>query len=246
MIEETLDIATTDGAMETFVCRPERGGPYPAVLFLMDAPGIREELRDMARRLATVGYYVLLPNLYYRAGRDTIFGADVLEPGSAERERMRAVRTRMTIPPVMADVAAMLAFADRQDAVEPGPVGVHGYCMSGPYALAAAARYPARIAAAASFYGTRLVSDAEESPHRSLGKVAGELYIGCAEHDELAPLPMVEELRGLLARSGAAGEIELYPGVHHGFAFPQRWCYDKPAAERHWERLLALYRRRLG
>ena len=118
--------------------------------------------------------------------------------------------------------------------------------MSGPYALAAAARYPDRVAAAASFYGTWLVSDAEESPHLNLGKVKGELYIACAEHDELAPLPMVEELRGLFARSGTPGELELQPGVHHGFAFPQRWCYDKPAAERHWERLIALYRRRLG
>jgi carboxymethylenebutenolidase len=246
MIEHTLDIQTKDGAMETFICHPERGGPYPAVLFLMDAPGIREELRDMARRLATVGYYVLLPNLYYRAGRDTIYGPDVLQHGSAEHTRMRAVRTRMTIPPVMEDVAAMLAFIDEQEAVTHGAVGVHGYCMSGPYALAAAARYSHRIAAAGSFYGTWLVSDAEESPHLSLGKVRGELYIACAEHDDLAPLPMVEELRALFEHAGALGEIEFYPGVHHGFAFPQRWCYDKPAAERHWERLIALYRRRLG
>ena len=246
MIEETLDIATGDGAMETFFCRPERGGPYPPVLFLMDAPGIREELRDMARRLATVGYHVLLPNLYYRAGRDTIYGPEVLQHGSAEHARMRAVRTKMTIPPVMQDVAAMLAFIDGRGEAKAGPVGVHGYCMSGPYALAAAARYPQRIAAAASFYGTWLVSEAEESPHLSLGKVKGELYIACAEHDELAPLPMVEELRGLFARAGSLGEIELYPGVHHGFAFPERWCYEKPAAERHWERLIALYRRCLG
>ena len=140
----------------------------------------------------------------------------------------------------------MLAYVDRQSEVKPGPVGAHGYCMSGPYALAAAARYPDRITAAASFYGTWLVNDAEESPHLSLAKVTGELYIACAEHDELAPLPMVEELRGLFQRAGTAGEIELYPGVHHGFAFSQRWCYDKPAAERHWERLIALYRRRLG
>jgi carboxymethylenebutenolidase len=246
MIEETVDINTADGQMETFICRPEREGPFPAVFFLMDAPGIREELRDMARRLATAGYYVLLPNLYYRAGRDTIFGPDVLEQGSPERARMRAVRTKMTIPPVMQDVAAMLAFVDGQDEVRSGPVGCHGYCMSGPYALAAAARYAGRIAAAASFYGTWLVSEAEESPHLSLSKVKGELYIACAEHDDLAPLPMVEELQRLFKLAGVAGEIEMYPGVHHGFAFPQRWCYDKPAAERHWERLLALYRRMLN
>lgn len=245
MIEETLDIVTTDGAMETFYCRPERGGPHPAIFFLMDAPGIREELHDMARRLATSGYCVLLPNLYYRAGRDTKYGPDVLEKGSAEQARMRAVRTKMTIPPVMQDIADMMKFVDGQSAVAKGPIGIHGYCMSGPYALAAAARFPDRIAAAASFYGTWLVSEAVESPHQTLGKARGELYIGCAEHDELAPLPMVDELRALFRQSGNPGELEMYPGVHHGFAFPQRWCYDQPAAERHWERLLALYRRRL-
>jgi carboxymethylenebutenolidase len=246
VIEEIRDIQTRAGAMETFITHPERGGPHPAVLMLMDAPGIREELYDMARRLATVGYYVLLPNLYYRYGRDTKYGPDVTTKGSAEQARMRAVRTRMTIPPVMEDISDMLAFLGTQAAARQGAVGLHGYCMSGPYALAAAARFPDRIAAAASFYGTWLVSDAEESPHLNLAKAQGELYIACAEHDELAPLPMVEELRGLFRRSGNPGELELYPAVHHGFAFPQRWCYDKPAAERHWERLIALYRRRLG
>ena len=245
MIEEMLDIRTGDGQMETFICRPERDAPFPAVFFLMDAPGIREELKDMARRLASVGYWVALPNLYYRAGRDSMFGPDVLEQGSVDHDRMRAIRTKMTIPPVMADVATLLDFVDRRDDVATGAAGCHGYCMSGPYALAAAARYPDRVAAAASFYGTWLVSDAEESPHLSLDKAEGELYIACAEHDEVAPLPMVEELQGLFGRSGAAGELEIYPEVHHGFAFPERWCYDKPAAERHWERLLALYRRNL-
>jgi carboxymethylenebutenolidase len=170
----------------------------------------------------------------------------VLTKGSAEQARMRAVRTKMTIPPVMDDIADLLSFVDTQPAAKPGPVGAHGYCMSGPYALAAAARYPDRFAAAASFYGTWLVSDAEESPHLTLGKAKGELYIACAEHDELAPLPMVAELKALFDGSGNGGELEIYPVVHHGFAFPQRWCYDKPAAERHWERLIALYRRRLG
>ena len=245
MIEQTLDIATKDGAMETFSVRPDRAA-HPPVLLLMDAPGVREELCDMARRLASVGYAVLLPNLYYRAGRDTKYGPQVLVHGSPEHQRMRAVRTKMMIPPVTDDIAAMIGYLDAAQGVRAGPIGVHGYCMSGPYALAAAARYPARIAAAASYYGTWLVSDAVESPHLTLGKGKAELYIACAEIDELAPLTMVEELRGLFKKSGSPGELELYPGVHHGFAFPQRKVYDKPAAERHWERLIALYRRRLG
>lgn len=243
MIEAIEDIATPDGAMETFFVRPERGGPYPGVLMLMDAPGIREELYDMARRLATVGFSVLLPNLYYRAGRDTKYGPDVLTAGSADHTAMRAIRTKMTIPPVMRDVAAMLAHIDSTGIARKGAVGVHGYCMSGPYALAAAARYPERVAAAASFYGTWIVSDAEESPHAALGQARGELYISCAETDDLAPPDMVAELKRLFDASGARGELEVHPGTHHGFAFPSRWCFDKPAAERHWERLIALYRR---
>ncbi|MDP6343863.1 MAG: dienelactone hydrolase family protein [Alphaproteobacteria bacterium] len=245
MIEETVDVTTKDGRMESFVCRPERHGPFPAVFVLMDAAGIREALYDAARRLASVGYYVVLPNLYYRAGRDTIFGPDVMAEGSADHTRMRAIRTTMTIPDAMIDVAGLLDFVDGQDDAGSAAVGCHGYCMSGPYALAAAARYPDRITAAASFHGTWLINDVEESPHLNLGKVEGELYIGCAEHDHLAPLPMVEELRGLFEASGAAGEIEIYPGLHHGFTHTSSKSYDKAGSERHWERLLALYRRRL-
>jgi carboxymethylenebutenolidase len=246
MIEEIRDIQTRAGEMETFIVRPDRDGPHPAIFMLMDAPGIRDELYDMARRLCSVGYYVMLPNLYYRAGKDTKYGPDVTTKGSAEQARMRSVRTKMTIPPVMDDFADMLSFIDSQPAAKAGAVGTHGYCMSGPYSLAAAARFPDRVAAAASFYGTWLVSENEESPHRNLAKAKGELYIACAEHDELAPLPMVADLKGLLDASGARGELEVYPEVHHGFAFPQRWCYAKPAAERHWERLISLYRRTLG
>ena len=250
MIETTADIETADGPMETFVCRPDpetTGGPAPAVLLLMDAPGIREELYDMARRLAATGFAVLLPNLYYRAGRDARFDPSVLRHGSAEHARMRAIRTKMTIPPVMEDVGAMLAWIDGHEGISGKAVGAHGYCMSGPYALAAAARYPDRIGAAASFYGTWLVNEeAEESPHKTLARTKGELYISCAEYDDLAPLTMVEELKRLFDASGARGALEVHMGVHHGFAFPGRWCYDRPAAERHWERLIALYRRNLA
>ena len=246
MIEEIIDLKTTDGVMETFICRPERGHPYPAVFFLMDAPGIREELYDMTRRLATVGYYVLLPNLYYRAGKDTKYGSDVLVKGSSENKRMREVRTEMTIPPVMQDISDMLTFVDAQKYVLHGLVGIHGYCMSGPYALAAAAHFPDKVTAAASFYGTWLISDAEQSPHLNLSKTKGELYISCAEHDELAPPEMVKRLKRLFESSGAKGEVELHPGVHHGFAFPERWCFDKQGAERHWERLISLYQRNLS
>lgn len=248
MIEQQTNIATSSGEMPTFVCHPERQGPCPAVFLLMDAPGIREELRSMARRLASAGYCVLLPNLYYRAGNDPMFDPnEVLAAGSDEQKRMRAIRTKMTIPPVMEDFAALIKFSDNLGITLAGaPVGTHGYCMSGPYSLAAAAAFPDRVAAAASIYGTWLVSDAEQSPHTTLDQIRGETYIACAEHDDLAPSDMVATLKTIFEAAGSPGELEIHPGVHHGFAFPDRWCYDKAAAERHWERLHSLYKRQLS
>ena len=75
MIERELDIATQDGAMNTWTVRPDDGGPLPVVLMLMDAPGVREGLREICRRIAQSGYYVLLPNLYYRTTREFELGA---------------------------------------------------------------------------------------------------------------------------------------------------------------------------
>ena len=82
MIDQQIDIPTKDGHTTTFIVHPERDGPFPVILFYMDAPAIREELRDMARRLATSGYYVMLPNLYYRSG--------VMELGAAAGRSGRA------------------------------------------------------------------------------------------------------------------------------------------------------------
>ena len=241
MIERYADIPTPDGTMRTFLCHPERDGPHPAVLFLMDAPGIRGELRDMVRRLASVGYYVMLPNLYYRAGVEEIFKG----PNPFSTDEMFALMNATTIANVMVDVDTLLSFADIDPAAANGPVGVVGYCMSGQHAINAAARHLDRIAAAASFYGTRLLTEKPDSPHRVAGKAKAELYLGCAEHDEYAPLATVAEFREALAKSGANAEVEIYEGAGHGFAFPKRSTFNKAAAERHWERMLALFRRRL-
>ena len=242
MIEQTHEIATPDGPMTTFVVHPERDGPHPVILFFMDAPAIREELRDMARRLATVGYYVMLPNLYHRAG--------VMEIGDlndeATRTRMVDLMNGLTIPMVMADSDALLAFADKDPAAGGGPAGCLGYCMSGQFSTTAAARPPERIAAAASLYGTYLVTDREDSPHKVAHQTEAELYFACAETDRWAPLETVRALAQALEPRDAPTEVELYPGTSHGFAFPQRAAYDKAAAERHWERLITLFGRNLG
>jgi len=242
MLERQIDIPTAHGATTTFVVHPERGGPHPPILFFMDAPAIREELRDMARRLASAGYYVMLPNMYYRAGVMEL-GA-LTDPGA--RDRMFELMNGLTIPLVMSDAAALIDFIDADPAARPGGIGTLGYCMSGQYAVNAAAAFPSRVVAAASLYGVRLVTDEADSPHLMARATKAEVYFGCAEIDHWAPLEMVEQLSASLSDQGERVEVELYPKVEHGFAFPGRAAYNKDAAERQWERLVALYRRNLG
>jgi carboxymethylenebutenolidase len=117
--------------------------------------------------------------------------------------------------------------------------------MSGQYSINAAATFPDRVVAAASIYGTHLMTDKPDSPHKVARNAKAELYFACAEFDRWAPLEMIEPLRSALNADGVQAEVELCSGVHHGFAFPKRPVYNKDAAERHCERLLALYRRRL-
>ena len=240
MIERQIDIVTPDGRMNTFVCHPERDSPHPAIIFFMDAPGIREELRDMARRLGTVGYYVMLPNLYYRSNVEEL--ASAAAGASADvRQKALHLMTTINIPMVMQDVDALLAFANQDKAASRGPMGCVGYCMSGQYAINAAVRHKERIRAAASIYGVALVSDKPDSPHLAPQHTDARLYFGCAENDSYAPQEMIDQLRAELAAKGGNAEVEMYPGAAHGFAFPSRAVYDKAAAERHWERLFALF-----
>jgi carboxymethylenebutenolidase len=242
MIEHQIDITTPDGVCSTFIVHPDRGGPFPVIVFLMDAPAIREELRDMARRFATSGYYVMLPNLYYRAGVMEL-GPIEYEADSPWRKQMADLMSTLEIPMVMSDVDAMLAFAAADPQANETSVGTVGYCMSGRFAVCAAKDRP-HVKATASIYGVRLVTDNPNSPHLVAKNSAAEFYFACAERDHWAPQEMVDQLKRELA--GANGEVEQYPDTDHGFGFPERRAYHKLAAEQHWQRVLALYAQRLG
>ncbi len=243
MQEKTIDITTSDGVMDTFICHPDEGGPFAPVLFYMDAPGIREELRDMVRRIATCGYFVMMPNMYYREARDYAINPWEKE----ERKKMWGWMNSLTNAKVLVDTAAMLEHLAKEAAAKPGAVGVVGYCMSGQFVLSAAATHPDRIKAMASYYGVKMATDEPDSPHLIADKATAEMYFAAAEIDEFAPQEMLDKLEARLKEVGANYRLEHYPGTHHGFAFPQRGdLYDKPAAERHWERMLSLFRRNLG
>jgi len=253
--ERIIDIVTADGRMETFVTHPERHGPFPAVIVYMDVWGIREELYDIARRIATVGYYVVLPDLYYRHGRirheyranGRMLSLHALP--KAEQEKVLAPLASLTDTMVVADTGALIAHltaeSKRGEPVEPGAMGSLGYCMGGRHIVSVAAAYPDYFKASAGLHPTSLISDRTDSPHKVLANLSGELYCGFPEQDPYAPLSMIEEFRALLAPCPVAYRHIVHKGSLHGYALPDRDIYDKQAANRDWEVIFDMYRRHI-
>ncbi|NMO18916.1 dienelactone hydrolase family protein [Pyxidicoccus fallax] len=245
---QDVDIKTADGTMDAKLFHPEEGhgqGPWPAVILLMDAFGIRPVFEAMARRIAKEGYVVLLPNVFYRDGHASKLDLNGSFDDEPFRKRIYALIGGLTPERLKQDAAAELDFLARQSMVKGPRVGVAGYCMSGAIAVRMAADFPDRIAAAASSHGGRLATDAPDSPHRLVGRVKGELYFGHADHDNAMPAEAIQKLEAALKDAGVKHRSELFTDKRHGYAVEGMAAYDKDASEQHWERLLDLFGRNL-
>jgi carboxymethylenebutenolidase len=237
LVERSLDIPTADGRADALLVHPAGSGPWPGVLFLMDGLGIRPALADMARRLARAGYLVLQPNLYYRAGRAETLGITFEKAMKMIEDHPNAL--------VMRDTESYLALLTDHPAVKSPRLGCMGYCMGGGLTLAAAGQFPRSVAAAAAIHGARLATDRPDSPHRQAARIRARTYVGVAEQDPWLEPGETERLAAALTAANVDHEIEIYPGVQHGFAVPGLPVYDAAAAEHHWEKVLGLLARSL-
>ncbi len=240
MEQRRVEITTPDGEMTTFVFHPTHGGPHPVVLYLMDAPSIRPALMDMASRLATAGYYVLLPFLFYR-------GSEFKEFGEEDADMHQRFELMGTVTPtnIVPDAEALLAFAAGDPAAADGPVGAVGFCMSGGLALSVARAMPERVTAVASIHGAWLVRDTDDSPHRSLDGLRAEVHLAWCADDPTAPAEQRDLVEQALQQADVPYTLDWHDDAVHGFA-PPGPRYHRDASELHWERVHSLLRRRVG
>lgn len=241
MPHEQLVIRTQAGECPAHVFTPEGDGPWPAVIFYMDGLAIRPALLAMGQRLADGGYVVLLPDMFYRAGPyapmdpATVFASDnvraALGPLLGSTDNRRGAE----------DTAAFLAYLDMRSDIAGSRIGTTGYCMGGGISLTVAGTYPDRVAAAASFHGGNLATDAELSPHRLAPKMKGRIYVAGADKDDGYTPEMEKRLDAALTEAGVEHLCEIYPGAQHGWTMTDFPIYNHDAAERHWETLLTLF-----
>jgi carboxymethylenebutenolidase len=245
MLSSRIDVTTEEGVADAYLTRPDDERAHPGVLLIMDAIGLRPQIEQMADRIASHGYVVLAPNVFYRAGRAPVAPLpDLTDPESREgfMQAIRPLMEQLTPERTVADGAA---YADYLNSVTPGPVGITGYCMGGRFGWRIAAAHPDRVAALASFHGGGLVTDAPDSPHRSASDIGAEMYFGHADQDPSMTPAQIAELERTLEDAGARYRSELYEGAMHGYTMADTAVYDEFAGERHYTELLALLERTL-
>ena len=245
MQEREIGVRTADGEMTTFVAHPDGAGPFPVAVLFMDGVGYREQIKANARRFAAAGYYVVAPDLYYRLGPGLSFRLSPAGLSDVDREKMMAAARSVTPAGAVADTRAALGAITSDPAAATGPLVTVGYCMGARVSLHAAAALADEVVAAAGIHPGVLVTEGPDSPHHDVAKVRGELYFAFAEVDRTATADSIEEFRRELERNHIRGAVERWPGVTHGFAMADLPMYDAEAAERHFERTLALWRRNL-
>jgi carboxymethylenebutenolidase len=245
MRSEMIDVTTQDGVADAYLARPDEER-RPAVLLVIDAFGLRPQIERMADRIAARGFVVLAPNVFYRAGRAPLVPLDGLgDPEQSKQVFARVVPLIRELTPerIGRDGAAYL---DRLEQLGRGPVAITGYCMGGRVGWRIAAAHPERVAALGGFHVGGLVTDADDSPHRSARSLSAEVYLGYADNDRNMTPEQIAELEQALDAAGVRYRSEVYRGAAHGYTMADTPAYDETAAERHYAELFALLDRTMA
>lgn len=245
-----IDVTAPDGTAEAWLATPADAtdSPLPGVLFIMDAFGLRPRIEHMADRIASWGYVVLAPNVFYRSG--TAAQTSIDEPLRTDEARAAFFAQAgpriagLTPEKALPDLAAYLEALTSQPGVST-PVGVVGYCMGARLAVRAACAHPDVVAACAGFHGGGLATEDADSPHLGLGDARAEFLFAHADHDPSMRPEAVERLGAALAAAGRPATNEVYEGAAHGYTMADTSAYDEAATERHFAALRDLLDRTL-
>lgn len=240
-MRRSVEIETDDGTCPAMLSIPDGKGPWPAVIMLADAGGMRETTRAMADRLSTSGYLVLLPDFYYRAGPYGPFDMRTAFTNHETLQKIGALMQGYTAAMFARDAVLWADFLESLPEKKAGGIGVTGYCLGGRLSLTMAADLGTRVSAAASFHGGNLaVPDDPDSPHHKAAAIKSVVYVAGATADHYFTEEQRQLLDKSLTESGVEHTIETYPG-RHGFAMADMDTYDEPSAERHWKALERLF-----
>lgn len=242
--ESEVEITTPDGVCDAYFVHP--AGASAAVLMWPDIFGLRPAFRAMGKRLAESGYAVLVVNPFYRVQHapTSAEGESFADPGV--RDKLLGLMGALNAQTNVTDAAAFMAWLDQQPAVDTSrKAGTMGYCMGGPIVMRTAAALPDRVGAGGSFHGGGLTTTNPDSPHLLIPQMKATMLIAVAKNDDAQEPQSKTILREAFDAAGVEAEIEVYEG-DHGWCVPDSAQYHEAAAERAWERMLAIFETQLA
>ena len=241
-----VKIPASDVLSDGSLHEPDGQGPWPGVVVFPDAFGLRDVMREMGDRLAGLGYVVLVPDVFYRAGDWAPFDPSTAFSDDKERARLFGLMSGLSNERITADADAYADFLLARPEVRGPAIGTTGYCMGGRMSMVAAGGIGDKIAAAASFHAARIAIPGDPaSPHLAADRIRAAIYVAGSIEDPGFTAEHADLLDQALTSAQVEHTIEFYPG-HHGFAVPDNAPYDQALAERHWEALRTFYAKRLS
>jgi carboxymethylenebutenolidase len=241
MVCTAVEVPTTDGTSKATLHVPDGSGPWPGVVMFPDAGGARDTFRGMGDHLASLGYVVLVPDVYYREEGWAPFSMESVFGDEGERNRLFSLMGTLSKDRIIADAGSYLDFLLGRDEVTGTTAGTTGYCMGGRMSMITAGAHPDKVGAAASFHGGKIaVADDPESPHLAASRIRAKVYVAGAENDDSYTPEQAKLLESALSEAGVEHTLEMYP-AHHGFAVPDNPTHDPAAEKRHWDALNELY-----
>ena len=240
MRSETVALDASAGRCEAYITQPDGDGRWPAVLVYPDAMGVRPAMREIADRIAKWGYFVMLPDIFYRTPGQVPDAASFFSSADVRSAWQKNVVPTVTAANVMADTERFIDFLASRKSAQAATIGITGYCMGGRLAVYAAGHFGDRVAAAAAFHPGGLATDAPDSPHRLAADIRAQVYVGGAMDDRSFDDAQKQRLRAAFDEASVDYTLETYP-AKHGWVPSDTPVHDAAQAERHFENVFRLF-----
>ncbi|KYQ88982.1 carboxymethylenebutenolidase like protein [Tieghemostelium lacteum] len=238
----------------TYITQPEgehKDGSLPVVFFMIDAIGLRARLYEMADHIASKGYYVIAPNMFYRKGFPVVPNLErLLQPEKLGEIfcQLNCLAGSVNRDEALSDITEFFDYVKQQKQCRPlteKGAGFVGYCFGGYISTVFAEEFPEKIAAVASYHAGMLASDKPTSPHLAVDKIKCEIYFGHADNDDSMNAEAIKTLDSACEKAKIKYTSEVYKGCAHGFNMSDTLMWNEQGCARHWETLFDLFKRNL-
>lgn len=222
------NVKVGDSSMRLYLSAPESGALNPAIIVIQGQTGV-EDFVKFSDIVAGEGFVAAAPDLYHRD-----------PPDCQDDPPTRRMRLRDST--VIQDVNATVTFLQSHKSVDPGKIGIVGFCMGGRVVYLMSAVNPG-IKAGVMYYGSDPFSPWGEglSPFDRSKDISCPI-MGHFGEDDKNPSPAdMQKLDAELTRLGKPHEFHSYPNAAHAFANFGSGNYREQAANASWPRTFGFF-----